>query len=75
MIISNNNNIKYFDKNENILNTFYNFIIDDKCSSKNCAFQDSNSELSLSSQAFCRLVNSRPGHSFYVVQFVHALTL
>ena len=39
-------------------NNFYLTIV----TSKNCAYRDSNSDLSLSSQALCRLVHSRPGH-------------
>ena len=32
-----------------------------QCSNKNCAYRDSNSDLSLSRQALCRLVHFRPG--------------
>ena len=35
--------------------------------SKICAYRDSNSDLSLSSQALCRLVHFRPGHCLYNV--------
>ena len=31
-----------------------------ECSNKNCAYRDSNWDLSLSSQALCQLVHSRP---------------
>ena len=46
--------------------------------SKNCANRDSNSDLSLSIQALCRIVYFRPGHWLYVVQCIYlciALTL